>query len=362
MNTNLKKVHRRGSGVNPKGRFDDLHYEPFHDDIISEETQKLYTEIFSEKAKTIINSIDSPDVPFHHSINPYRGCEHGCIYCYARPSHAYVNLSPGLDFETKIFAKTNAAEVLKKTFQKKNYVCEPVVIGSNTDPYQPTERKLEITRSILEVFLKYKHPLSIITKSSLISRDIDILSELAKNQLVKVLVSITSLDKKLISLMEPRTASPSQKLETIYKLSLAGVPVGVMNAPIIPFINDHEMETILQVAKDAGAKIAGYTLIRLPYEVKDIFKDWLSTHFPLKAKHVIGLIKTTREGKENNSRYGQRFTGTGSYAVLLSKRFALATKKLELNQRLPPLRTDLFQNNLEPSLFLPTFYRTAFIT
>ena len=356
MNTNLKKVHRRGSGINPKGRFDEHHYEPFHDDLSSnEETNKLSTEIFSEQAKTIINTIHSPDVPFHHSINPYRGCEHGCIYCYARPSHSYVNLSPGLDFETKIFAKTNAADVLEKTFQKKNYRCEPIVIGSNTDPYQPTERRLEITRSLLKVFLQYKHPVSIITKSSLVSRDIDILSELAKNQLVKVLVSITSLDKKLLSLMEPRTASPSQKLETISKLSSAGVPVGVMNAPLIPFINDHEMETVLQASKDVGAKIAGYTLIRLPYEVKDIFKDWLSIHFPLKAKHVMSLIKTTREGKENNSRYGQRFTGTGSYATLLSKRFELATKKLELNPRLPPLRSDLFQNSLEPSLFNKIF-------
>lgn len=339
-------LKNRGAFSNPEGRFELEIHEKF-DDGWQEETEEispLETMLFPENAKSIITSNDSPDIGFEQSINPYRGCEHGCIYCYARPSHAYMNMSPGLDFETKIFYKVDAAKILLKELSKPKYICKPIVLGANTDPYQPAENKLKVTRSIIEVLHKANHPLAIITKGSMIQRDLDLLTEMASKNLVRVAVSVTTLSTKLKHILEPRTSTPKTRLHTIETLSQAGIPVRVMAAPMIPMINDKELEYILKSAQQAGARYAAYTLIRLPYEVKQLFKEWLAQHFPDRANHVMNIIKQMRGGKEYDSTFGKRMRGEGEFANLLANRFYLACKRYGLNrQPSVPLETKLFK-------------------
>ncbi len=291
----------------------------------------LATEVGIDSSRTVIARNASPDVPFDRSINPYRGCEHGCVYCFARPSHAYLGLSPGLDFETRIFAKPEAAKRLSAELAKPSYQAQVIAMGTNTDPYQPVERDLGITRSILEVLAAARHPVVIVTKSDLVLRDLDILAPMAAAKLARVLVSVTTLDPTLARLMEPRAARPSLRLETIRRLAEAGVPTGVLTAPIIPGLNDDEMEAILEGAMLAGGTSAGYILLRLPLEVKALFIEWLEAHFPERKKRVLALLRETRRGKFYDPRFGKRMTGEGVYAQLLARRFELACGRLKLN-------------------------------
>ncbi len=343
------KIKNRGALSNPEGRFEKTTREQVDDGWQTqdedEELPPLETILLRDAAKSVITTNDSPDLNFEQSINPYRGCEHGCIYCYARPSHAYMNLSPGIDFETKIFYKDNAAEILEKELSKPKYVCKKIVLGANTDPYQPVESKTKITRSILEVLNRFNHPVTIITKSSLIERDLDLIAAMAQRRLARLAVSVTTLSNKLKLILEPRTATPKARLNVIKKFSEAGVPIRVMAAPIIPFINDMELEHILSAASEAGALYASYTFIRLPYEVKDLFKEWLQQHFPDRAERVMSVIRQMRDGKENDSTFGQRMRGTGEFADLLNQRFLLACKKFKLNtEPLIELDTQSFNN------------------
>jgi DNA repair photolyase len=284
-----------------------------------------------ERARTIISRNDSPDIPFDQSINPYRGCEHGCIYCYARPSHAYLELSPGLDFETKLFAKTNAAELLREELAKPTYAVSPISLGANTDCYQPAERKYRITRQIVEILAECEHPLTIVTKSALVERDIDLLAPMAAKNLVKVYVSIGTLDRVLARRLEPRAASPRRRLDVLRTLSQAGIPCGVMVAALIPALNDKTLEQVLEEAATAGAQEAAYVILRLPNELKDIFKEWLATHYPERADHVISIVRQMRGGKDNDPRFGERMRGTGNFAELIARRFAIACKRFGLN-------------------------------
>src|SRR5204863_1810003 len=302
------------------------------------------TTLSVDATRTIIARNDSPDIGFDRSINPYRGCEHGCIYCYARPSHAYLGLSPGLDFETRIFYKPNAAALLRDELRKKGYVCRPIALGSNTDPYQPAERKLGVTRSILEVLREFHHPVTIVTKGALIQRDIDILADMAKDNLAVVTVSVTTLDRDLARVMEPRAATPERRIETIAALAAAGIPTGVLAAPMIPALNDREMEAILERAHDAGASVAGYTLLRLPLELKGLFKEWLEEHRPQKASHVLSLVAQCHGGKLYDSAWSKRMTGGGPYAEMLAARFDRACRRLGFGPRLNyPLDTTRFR-------------------
>jgi len=304
----------------------------------------LRTTVTVEKPKTIITRNASPDIGFDRSINPYRGCEHGCIYCFARPTHAFHDLSPGLDFESKLFAKPDAAKLLRAELGKKGYEVRPIAMGTNTDPYQPLERDLRITRSILQVLAEFKHPVGIVTKSAAVTRDIDILAPMAAEGLARVAVSITTLDRKLARSMEPRAATPPRRLETIRELANAGIPVTVMSAPIIPALNDDEMESILTAAADAGATKAGYTLVRLPLEIKDLFREWLESHEPGRGKHVMSLIRSMRGGKDYDATWGKRMTGSGPYARMIAQRFAIATRRLGLNKDRQPLDTTKFRH------------------
>jgi DNA repair photolyase len=337
----------RGAVSNPAGRFESTRAEAFDDGwgSLDEELPPLPTIVQPEPARSIISRNDSPDVSFDQSINPYRGCEHGCIYCYARPSHAYLNLSPGLDFERRLFYKQDAARLLEQELAAPSYRCTPITIGANTDPYQPIEKEYGVTRSILEVLAKYPHPFSIITKSAMIERDIDLMAPLARERLVYALVSVTTLSNDLKRTLEPRTASPAARLRTIRRLSEAGIPVGVMVAPVIPVLTDAELERILEAAAAAGAQSAGYVLLRLPYELKDLFREWLDQHEPLKAKHVMSRLQAMRGGRDNDSRWGHRQRGEGEYAQLLAQRFAAACTRFGLNQR------ERFAHNLQ--LFQP---------
>jgi DNA repair photolyase len=337
----------RGAASNPEGRFELKRSEAVDDGwgSLEEDLPPLETVVRPEPARSVISRNKSPDLVFDQSINPYRGCEHGCIYCYARPSHAYLNLSPGLDFETKLFYKADAARLLEQELAAPGYTCSPISIGANTDPYQPIEREYRVTRSILEVLARYRHPCSIITKSAMVERDIDLLAQMSKDRLVLVLVSVTTLDPQLKRTLEPRTASPAARLRVIRQLTDAGIPVGVMVAPIIPVLTDFEVERILEAAAAAGAISAGYVLLRLPYELKDLFRDWLDRHEPLKANHVISRLHDMRGGRDNDPRWGLRQTGEGAFAELLQKRFAAACARLGLNAR------ERFAHNT--SLFVP---------
>ncbi len=333
----------RGAGINPSGRFEAHAREAMEDGWGGDgEPEPIRTEVTPEKARTIITRNDSPDIAFDRSINPYRGCEHGCTYCYARPSHSYLGLSPGLDFETKLFSKPEAAALLERELSAPGYHPKAIAMGTNTDPYQPVERQLGITRSILEVLDAANHPVTIVTKSAGVLRDLDILSRMAARGLAKVALSVTTLDVRLARGMEPRAATPGRRLEAIRQLAGAGVPTGVMVAPIIPALTDHEIERILDAAAEAGAREAGYVVLRLPHEVADIFKDWLVREHPDRFRHVMSLVKAMREGGENEAAFGKRMTGSGPYAWTIGRRFELATRRLGLNKRRARLRTDLF--------------------
>jgi DNA repair photolyase len=323
----------RGTGDNREGRFESLHVEVQEDGWWREEEIRApATEVRIELARSIISKNQSPDIPFNQSINPYRGCEHGCIYCFARPTHAYLNLSAGLDFETKLFAKSNAAERLEQELSRRSYRPQLINLGASTDPYQPIEREHRITRGILEVLLRFRHPVTIVTKSHLVLRDVDLLQELAKQRLCYVMVSVTTLDEGLKRSLEPRAPSPTARLKAIAGLAAAGVPVGVLAAPMIPALNDHELEKILDAAADAGASDAGFVLLRLPFEIKELFEDWLRTHAPLRAEHVLSRIRAMRGGQLNDPRFGSRFKGEGVEAALLKRRFEIACRRLGLNR------------------------------
>jgi len=327
----------RGAVGNTEGRFETRRIEPadYGWDAGGEEDAppRLPTTVTPEKTRTILSRNDSPDIPFDRSINPYKGCEHGCVYCFARPTHSYLGLSPGLDFETKIFSKPDAARLLREELRRPGYRCEVIALGANTDPYQPAERDLSITRGILEVLWEHRHPVGIVTKSSLVLRDLDLIAPMAGQNLAAVFLSITTLDRGLARTMEPRAAAPHRRLETIRALSEAGVPVGVLASPMIPGLNDQELERILEAAAAAGARTAGYILLRLPHEVKEIFAEWLETHYPLKAAHVLSLVRQTHGGKLYESEFGTRMKGRGPYAELLERRFATACRRLGLTRR-----------------------------
>nr|WP_255746420.1 PA0069 family radical SAM protein [Lysobacter sp. CFH 32150] len=309
---------------------------------------RLDTQVTEERARSVISRNDSPDIGFSHSVNPYRGCEHGCVYCFARPSHAYLDLSPGLDFETKLFAKTNAAEQLRLELAKPSYRCSPIALGINTDAYQPIERRYQVTRSLLEVLAECKHPVSFITKSGLIERDLDLLTTMARERLVTVYFSITTLDNKLAAKMEPRATAPHGKLRAMRALFDAGVPVGVMVAPVVPMITDRELEQILEAAHAHGARAAGYVLLRLPHELKEIWREWLQLHYPDRAAHVMSLIRQMRGGKDYDSTFGKRMRGEGPFAELIAQRFAKAHARLGFG-RLPPLDASRFVAPRKPS-------------
>ncbi|MCT8164373.1 PA0069 family radical SAM protein [Pseudomonas putida] len=321
-------IRGRGTASNPHNRFAPNRSVVEDDGWYQEVPQTQGTEVRVEMAKTIIARNTSPDLPFDRSINPYRGCEHGCIYCYARPSHAYWDMSPGLDFETKLIAKTNAAEVLAEQLSKPGYVCAPINLGANTDPYQPIERDQRLTRQLLEVLLRFRHPVTIVTKGSLVLRDLDLLAEMAGQRLVRVMISLTTLDDELKRVLEPRAASPKARLRAIRVLHEAGVPVGVLCSPMIPMINDSELEHLLQAAKEAGAQSAAYMMLRLPLEVAPLFEQWLQDHYPQRTAHVLSLIRQSRGGALYDSRFGARMRGEGVFAELLAQRFARAMKRL----------------------------------
>ncbi|GAB3339267.1 PA0069 family radical SAM protein [Marilutibacter aestuarii] len=336
-----RRVKGRGAGSYVSGRFAVTTAEPEDDgwgslgEALADQPNPA-TRVQEERARSIISRNDSPDIGFSQSVNPYRGCEHGCVYCFARPSHAYLDLSPGLDFETRLFAKTNAAERLRHELSRPGYRCAPIALGINTDAYQPSERRYGITRACLEVLADCRHPVSFVTKSASILRDIELLSELASKKLVTVYVSVTTLDNRLAARMEPRASAPHSRLKAIRRLSEAGVPVGVLVAPVIPMITDAELEAILEAAREAGAAAAGHVLLRLPHELKQVWREWLALHYPERAAHVMSLVQQMRGGKDYDSRFGTRLRGEGPFAALIAQRFAKAYRRLGY-ARLPPL-------------------------
>ena len=333
----------RSAGINPSGRFEPVSRHVFDDGWNSlEELPPFKTEVQVEKPRTIITRNESPDISFDRSINPYRGCEHGCVYCFARPTHAFMGLSPGLDFESKLFAKPDAARMLDRELSKPGYQPRTIAIGTNTDPYQPIEKQYRIMREILEVLEARGHPVGIVTKSALVTRDLDILSRMAERGLAKVALSVTTMDRMLARTMEPRASTPTKRLEAIRQLSDAGIPASVMVAPIIPGLNDPEMERILDSARAAGAREAGYVILRLPLEVAPIFKDWLLRHYPDRYRHVMSLIRSMRDGKDYDSEWGKRMKGAGPYAWQIGRRFEIAAKRLGLNVERRQLRIDQF--------------------
>jgi DNA repair photolyase len=340
-----RRLRGRGAVSNASGRYEKQARVLVDDGWNAEEEiePSLKTEILRDTSRTIITRNQSPDISFEQSINPYKGCEHGCIYCFARPTHAYLGMSPGADFETKIFAKPNAAELLRRELSSPKYVPKVLAIGTNTDPYQPIERKLKIMRSILEVLWEFKHPVGIVTKSALILRDLDILAPMAEAGLVKAALSVTSLDPKLAREMEPRASTPPKRLAAIRGLTEAGVPAAVMFAPVIPALNDEELENVLSATVEAGAKSAGYVLLRLPLEIKDLFREWLEANEPGRAKHVMSLIRSMRGGKDYDANWHTRMKGTGPYAEMIAKRFHLAVKRLGLNRESRPLDLTQFK-------------------
>src|SRR5215831_11870416 len=341
----VDSARRRGRGAqsNASGRYEPLARIAFDDGWESfEELPPFKTTVTLDSARKIIARNDSPDISFDRSINPYRGCEHGCIYCFARPTHAYLGLSPGLDFETKLFAKPDAPKLLERELSAPGYVPRTIAIGTNTDPYQPIERQHQIMRRILEVLDRFGHPVGIVTKSALVLRDLDILVRMAKRNLVKVAISVTALDPKLARTMEPRATTPPRRLEALRQLAAADVPTSVMVAPVIPAINDAEIERILDAAAAAGVQGAGYVLLRLPLEVRDLFREWLIANFPDRHRHVFKLIRDMRGGKDYDSEFGKRMTGSGPIAWMIGRRFEAACEKLGLNQARAKLTTEHF--------------------
>ncbi len=344
LRVNAERRRGRGAGVNPSGRYEPVSRHVFDDGWESlEELPPFKTEVQVERPRTVITRNESPDISFDRSINPYRGCEHGCVYCFARPTHAYMGMSPGLDFEAKLFAKPDAPKLLERELGKEGYKPKTIAIGTNTDPYQPIEKTWRIMRQLLEVLEAHNHPVGIVTKSALVMRDMDILSRMAEKGLAKVALSVTSLDRKVARTMEPRAATPTRRLETIRALSNAGIPVSVMVAPVIPGLTDHEIERILDSAYAAGAREAGYIILRLPLEVSPIFKDWLLTHYPDRYRHVLSLVRSMRGGKDYDAEWGKRMKGAGPYAWQIGRRFELTAKKLGFNAERRSLRTDLFK-------------------
>ena len=335
--------HGRGAQTNRSGRFEPIAHESVDDGWESlAELEALATEVQEVPARRIITRNDSPDIGFDRSINPYRGCEHGCIYCFARPTHAFLGLSPGLDFETKLFAKTNAAQALERELADPKYKVETIAIGTNTDPYQPVEKRYRIMRRILEVLSAANHPVGIVTKSALVLRDLDILSSMAERGLVKVALSVTTLDAKLARAMEPRASTPAKRLAALKELNLAGVPTAVMVAPVIPGLTDMEMERILERAAAAGVKGAGYVLLRLPLEIGELFTEWLKANCPDRAERVLSLVRSTRGGRLYDAKWSERMTGDGPFAWMIGRRFEMAAARLGLNQQSVDLRTDRF--------------------
>jgi DNA repair photolyase len=325
------RIKGRGAASNPEGRFESVRHHAEDDGwqsaLLDEAAPRPRTEVTEERARSVITRNDSPDIVFEQAMNPYRGCEHGCIYCFARPSHSYLNLSPGLDFETKIRAKSNLAEVLRAELSKPGYVPKPINIGSNTDPYQPIEKKWRLTRAALEVLAECRHPCTIVTKNALVERDLDLLAPMAREQLVSVFVSVNSLDNRLASKLEPRASAPHRRLQAIRALTETGVPVGVLVAPIIPALNDRDMEAVLECAAEAGASMAGYTVLRLPWELKALFREWLSIHVPQRAEHVMSLVRQMNGGRDYDSDFRTRMRGQGPFAELLRRRFEVACRK-----------------------------------
>jgi len=323
----------RGALSRVAGRFESVEREAYDDGWTADDepAAPLDTRITEERVRSLIQRNASPDLPFELSVNPYRGCEHGCIYCYARPAHAYLELSPGLDFESRLFAKLNAAEVLRAEIGRRGYVCSPIAIGANTDCYQPAERRYRITRELIEVLAECQHPLTLVTKSALVERDLDLLGPMGRANLAKVFVTVTTLDRVLARRLEPRAPAPQRRLDTIRALAEAGVPVGVMMAPVIPALNEKSIEEALEAAAQAGATMAGYQMLRLPNELKALFREWLATQLPQRAAHVMSLVQQLRDGRDNDPRFGTRMTGTGTYAELIGRRFELACRKYGLN-------------------------------
>ena len=337
---------RRGRGArsNHSGRFEAQECEAFDDGWEGlSDLDAFKTEVREEPARTIITRNDSPDISFDRSINPYRGCEHGCVYCYARPTHCFLGHSAGLDFETKLYAKTDAAKLLERELSSPRYRPDTIALGTNTDPYQPIERERRITRSVLEVLERTGHPVGIVTKSVLVTRDIDILERMARRGLAKVALSVTTLDKRIARAMEPRAATPARRLEAVRRLTGAGIPTAVMVAPIVPGLTDPEIERILEAAREAGATQAGYVMLRLPLELKELFREWLETEFPDRAQRVIHLLQSMHGGRDYVAEFGVRQRGRGPYAEQIALRFRLAAKRLGLNRHRHTLRTDLFR-------------------
>lgn len=324
-------IKGRGAASNPEGRFETVRHQAEDDGwqsaLLDETAPRPRTEVTEERARSVISRNDSPDIAFEQALNPYRGCEHGCIYCYARPSHGYLNLSPGLDFETKLRAKTNLAEVLRAELGKRGYVPKPINIGSNTDPYQPVEKRWRLTRAALEVLAECHHPCTIVTKNALVERDLDLLVPMARERLVQVFVSVNSLDNHLAAKLEPRASAPHRRIQAIEALAGAGVPVGVLVAPIIPALNDRDLEAVLERAHAAGARSAGYTVVRLPYELKALFREWLALHAPQRAEHVMSLIRQMNGGRDYDSDFATRMRGQGVFAQVLKRRFEVACRK-----------------------------------
>lgn len=335
----------RGTTLNPSNRYHALHSEAVDDGWGTADAlpEPLRTQVAVDAARSIIARNTSPDVPFEASVNPYRGCEHGCVYCFARPTHAYLDLSPGLDFESRLFVKQGAPDLLRRELGRVGYRCQPITLGANTDAYQPIERRWQVTRGILEVLAEHRQPVSIITKSALVERDLDVLGEMAAARLAEVFVSVTTLDRNLARRMEPRAASPQRRLATVARLREHGIPVGVLVAPVIPVLTDPELETLLHAAAEAGAASAAYVLLRLPLEVSPLFRDWLERHFPLKARHVMAQMQSARGGKDYNTAFGTRMRGEGDYAKLIGARFRLAARRLSLDRPLPSLDIHSFR-------------------
>ena len=354
--SSAKTVHKgRGAVSNPDCRYQsDVRVDIDDDWQTDDERPKLKTSIIKDNTKSVIAKNTSPDVPFENSLNPYRGCEHGCIYCFARPTHAYLDMSPGLDFETKLVIKPDAPKLLEQALRKKNFKCQPLALGSNTDPYQPIERDHKITRQVLEVLAEFRHPVAIITKSSMIERDIDILSEMSEQGLAQVMISVCTLDKELARSLEPRASAPARRLQTIQRLNEAGIPTGVLVAPMIPVLNDPELEMIIEQAKQAGVNQAGYILLRLPLEVAPMFEEWLHEHYPLKAEHVLTRIRDTRNGALYQNQFGARMHGEGAFAAMISQRFEKACRRFDLNFRNLTLNNEKFAvpERFEPQMTL----------
>ena len=334
----------RAAVSNPTGRFEPYAVEAVDDGWDrDDDLPPLRTEVSEDHPRRIITKNSSPDVPFDRSINPYRGCEHGCIYCFARPSHAWLGMSPGLDFETRLVAKPSAPELLERELRAKSYVPEVIAIGTNTDPYQPIEKDRRIMRRVLEVLQAHRHPVAVVTKGTLIERDADILGEMGRMGLARVGISVTTLDRDLARRMEPRVPSPARRLETIRRLTGAGCPVRVMVSPVVPALTDHELEAILKAAAEAGAVAASWIMLRLPHEVSALFREWLAEHYPDRAARVMGRVRELHGGRDYDPEWGKRMTGEGLFAEMVGQRFRIATKRLGLARELPPLRTDLFR-------------------